>query len=370
MPESIQGQFTDVLIVTELRGSYPNVPIAVDVDYDALIANDATPTFLTLPIAKVNATSGNRRYYDDAFVTELMRQTIAQKPIGLMGHMTEAERATAFLPEALHWVGAVRDGDLVWGKAYIVPGPVRERIARYKASGKSIATSIDAQADGKWDESLKAYRMDAATLRLGQIDLAPSDRAGIGDLARIPMLTSEMTQEVTEVLDTKENPEMDRTQIIQELTSADIPLLPANVRSAILEAATPPPEVAQISELRTALGVDDKTDLTKLVTELRTEQAAARRAAVTSRITELVASGIKVGAVRQVVQELVQAQNPTTVQEAEDAYKRVSEMESVKALLSAKVQETMGPRQGVPVQGQNAQNAAPKFYSIPEKEAN
>ena len=29
----ISGQFADVLVVTELRGAYPNVPIAADVDF-------------------------------------------------------------------------------------------------------------------------------------------------------------------------------------------------------------------------------------------------------------------------------------------------------------------------------------------------
>src|SRR5690606_27672453 len=145
------------------------VPIAADVDYAALIAGDDAPVFLTLPIGKAGATSGNKRHYDDAFVQELERQTLANKPIGLMGHLTEQERATAFPAEAVHWVGAIRDGDTLWGKAYVVPGAVRDRIQRYKAQGKAIATSIDAFAEGIYDESLKAMRMVAKSLRLNQI---------------------------------------------------------------------------------------------------------------------------------------------------------------------------------------------------------
>src|SRR5690606_11477940 len=82
-----KGSFTDVMVVTELRGAYPNVPIAPDVDYDALIAGDPNPMFLTIPIRKANVTSGNKRYYDEAFLQELERQTLENKPIGLMGHL-------------------------------------------------------------------------------------------------------------------------------------------------------------------------------------------------------------------------------------------------------------------------------------------
>jgi hypothetical protein len=355
-----RGQFNDVLIVTELRGSYPNVPIAADVDYAALVAGDDDPQFLTLPIGMVNAKSGNGRYYDEAFVTELMRQTLATKPIGLMGHLSETERATAFPKESLHWVGAIRDGDLIWGKAYLI-GEARERVRRYKASGKSIATSIDAYAQGPWDESLKAYRMDASTLKLNQIDLAPSDRAGISALARVPMLTTEMQDEVVEV--EQETVVMDKLQVINEMTADDARLLPEPVRAAIVATVPTPPEVQQIAEIRQALGADDKADIAKLITEMRQAQEQQRRDAIKTRITELATEGIKVDSARGIVVELVAARNPQSVQEAETAYQEVSTSASVTELLKASVQTTMGPRQTTPVAGQQG---APKYVIYPQ----
>lgn len=367
----IQGQFTDVLVISELRGAYPNVPISADIDYADLTKGDLEPTFITLPIGKANVKSANNRYYDAAWLTELMRQTIATRPVGLMGHLSGAERATAFPKESLHWVGAVLDSDgIAWGKAYIL-GEARDRVRRYKASGKSIATSIDATASGTWDESLKAYRMDATTLKLNQIDLAPADRAGIGDLARVPMLTSEMTQDVLD----KEEPimaEKDKLTIIQELTSDDARLLPDSVRAAILATVTPPaeaPEVKQITELRAVLGLDATVDLVKRVGEFVLEQNAARKAAVTSRITELVTSGVKLEAGRAIVQEMVTDHNPQTVEEAEAVFEQVMKRPSVTRLLAAQVREIMGPRQGTPVAGQ-ATKDTPKFYSIPAAEPN
>lgn len=360
--DPFRGEFQDVLAVTELRGSYPNVPIAADVDYDALIAGDSSPMFLTIPIGKAGVTSGNKRHYDDAFVTELERQTLSSKPVGLMGHLPQAERATAFPPEAVHWVGVARDGDTLWGKGYIPPGPVRERIARYKAQGKAIATSIDAFAEGVWDETLKAFRMAANTLRLNQIDIAPADRAGIPALAAVPVLTTEMQAEEQEI---EQEPVMDKYQVINEMTVEDVRLLPKVVRDAVLADVPTPPQVAMVQELCAALGVEE-SQLKTTITEMQRVQEQQRKDAIKSRITELAADaekGVKVEAVRGLVVELVEARQPATVQEAETAYSQVIEMPAVRAALAAQVQTTMGPRQRTTVQPQAS--GGRKYFDIP-----
>jgi len=372
MPEEtreISGRFTDITAISELRGAYPTVPIAADVDYAELIAGDDDPQFLTIPIGKANVKSGNGRYYDEAWLQELERQTLTNRPIGLFGHLSESERATAFPMEAVHWVGAVREQDsgILWGKAYIVPGPARDRIRRYKAQGKTLATSIDAHADGAWDESLNAYRMDPKTLKLAQIDIAPADRAGIATLARVPALTSEMqngTVELSEVQN-KEPKMADKTKLdyINEMEASDARLLPDPVRQAVLSTVPVAPEVATVATIRETLGLDAKADVAGAIAEMKRVQAEQAKAAVTSRITELVKDGIKMEGVRPLVMELVTARNPQTVGEAEAAYKAVAELDSVKALLAARVVETMGPPQRNPVQGQQRQN---KYFVIPE----
>lgn len=366
--KEIRGQFSDITVISELRGAYPNVPIAADVDYASLIAGDSEPTFVTLPIGKANVKSGNGRYYDEAFLTELMRQTLESKPIGLMGHLSDADRATAFPNESLHWVGAVREGDILWGKAYIL-GEARDRVRRYKAAGKSIATSIDAYASGTWDESLGAYRMDASTLRLNQIDLAPSDRAGIAALARVPLLTTETQNPSTVEVQTQptEVKNVDKLTVINEMTAEDARLLPDPVRAAVIATVATPGEVAVVATIREALGLDAKADVVGAITEMRRVQAEQTKAAVTNKITELVTAGIKVEPVRPLVTELITARNPQTVQAAEDAYKAVVALDSVTKVLASHVQETMGPPQRTPVQSQ--QNKS-KYFSIPKKEAN
>lgn len=374
----ISGAFRDVLVVTEFKGAYPNVPIAVDVDYAALIAGDDDPMFLTLPIGKANVTSGNKRHYDEAFLQELERQTIANKPVGLMGHLSDAERGTSFPPEAIHWVGAVRDGDTLWGKGYIPRGPVRERIAKYRATKKSIATSIDAFADGVWDESIKAHRMTAATLRLNQIDIAPADRAGIPDLAAVPHLTSEFApasaagigasgtsssadtgEMAAPVEDTQQEPitMADKQEVLQELRKAAV------APTGMWTPPSQPAEAPELTAIRETLGADDKADLTKLVKELQERVQEQEKAAVKSRITELAAT-VKLEDVRSVVVEMVEAKKPRTVQEAEAAYAQVVEMQSIKNLSETTVQRVMGPPQGTPLQRQHGAN---KYFQIPSE---
>jgi hypothetical protein len=385
--QEIDGAFTDVMVVSELRGQYPNVPIASDVDYEALIKGDSSPQFLTLPIGKAGATSGNKRHYDEAFVLELERQTLALKPVGLMGHLSDSERATAFPAEAILWVGTLRVGELLWGKGYLPPGPGRERIHRYKASGKALATSIDAHAGGKWDESLGAYRMDAKSLKLGQIDLAPADRAGIPDLAAVPLLTSEMdgANSVNLRLNTdgsltladgspsgflliKETPMGEKTklEIITEMTADDARLLPTVVRDAVVAATAPAPEIAQVTELRSIMGLDPSGNLAEAVKGMQKNINEQRVAMVNNRVRELLEDqekGIKVEAVRPLVRELVLARKPQSVAEAETAFTEICAMQSVKDALAATVISTMGPNQRTAI-GQ--QNGKATFFQIPE----
>lgn len=362
--KEIKGQFSDIVAVAELRGTFPHVPVAQDVDYAELIAGDPTPIFLTLPIGKVNVISGNKRFYDEAWLQELERQTLASKPIGLMGHLSEAERATEFPPEAIHWVGAARDGDTLWAKGYLPVGPARDRIKRYKAQGKTIATSIDADANGVWDDRLGAYHMKANTLKLAQIDIAPADRAGIPALATVPVLTTEMVIASAEPSEVQEEAVMDKLSIINEMTADDARLLPEPVRQAVIATVATPPEVATVATVRELLGLDAKADVAGAIAEMKRVQAEQAKAAVTNRITELVTDGIKLEDVRADVTELIVARNPQTAQQAEDAYKAVIEMPIVKKLLGARVVETMGPRQRTPVQGKQTTN---RYFQIPEE---
>lgn len=358
--------FNDVLTIWELRGSYPDIKHFEDVDIAELTKGDSDPMFLTIPIGQDNVTSGNKRFYDSAWVSEIERQVKERKPIGIMGHLREEDLGTQFPPEAVHWIGVQKVGEMLWAKGYLAPGPARERVRRYKATNKKLATSIFAEAEGVWDTVKNATRMLSNSLNLKQIDIGPADRVGIPSLAAVPMLTAEMQDNpASEDSDTDNGePIMDKLQVIQEMTADDARLLPKPVQDAILATVQPAPEVEIVTELCAALGVEDGQALTAVVTEMKEAQAAAKQQAVTVRVSELVSGGIKIESMRGIVTELITAKRPATVEEAEAAYTAVIEMESVKQQLAAAAQAAMGPNHQTPAQPANGQK---KYFAIPEE---
>jgi len=354
--EELKGSFHDTLLISEFTGSFPEVPIFRDIDLRELTGGEDKPIFVTLPIGKANAKSGNQRFYDEAFITELEKQVRDNKPIGLMGHLSEDQRAFAFPAEAVHWIGTMRVKEYLIGKGYVPSGDSRNRLQRYRATQKKIATSIDARGDGVWSEQLGAYKMIASTLVLNQIDIAPADRAGISDLSAVPLLTQEMATQsgiivVRPIKESKKVTEEEKKQAMLEMTAADASVLPESVRAAIIQEYS--------KEIKEALGLTDGNIL-DAVKSIQAKDAAREKAAVSSRITEMATTGdkaIKIEAVREMVIDMVEAKNPLTVADAEKAYAEVLEKPSVKKALDLALQESMGPNQTTPLQQQSGNTA-------------
>jgi hypothetical protein len=342
-----EDRFTDVMAIFEFRGQYPTVPITEGVDYEALIAGDADPLFVTMPIGKAGSTSGNKRHYDEEFIQELEKQVLQKRPVGLMGHVPEAERSTSFKDEAVHWVGVVRENDMLWGKGYVPPGPVRDRFRRYKATGRSMATSIDAQASGEWDKDLGAMKMDGKSLSLSQIDFAPADRAGISALAVVPQLSREM--------DGDDNSDSMEENMGNEKT--ETPDMTQYVSRTEHEAA-----LATVTEANATL--------TARVTELETENTGFKTAAdeqlkerIALKITELVDEGIKLETARPIVKRFVEVEAPATVEAVKECYDKVIAEEAITELLKAKV-DGAGPEH----RGTTTPTTEAKYFVIPAKE--
>jgi len=355
--EDLKGQFHDTLIISEFQGSFPEVPIFKDVDIQELTNGEEKPVFVTLPIGKANVKSGNGRFYDEPFLLELERQVRDGKPIGLMGHLSSDQRAFAFPAEAVHWVGAMRVKEYLLGKGFLPAGESRLRLQRYGATGKRIATSIDATGDGVWDEILQAHRMVAATLRLNQIDIAPADRAGIADLAAVPLLTREMATEggiiVVRTQGAKKMTEEEKAQAIRELRTTDVAALPADVRAAIIQEYT--------NQVKETLGLEG--DVITEVKKIREREAAREKEAIKTKISEMASTGdtaIKSEMVREMVIEMVESKNPKTVEEVGTIFTEVVGRASVKKALEGQLQTTMGPNQQTQMQPQaDAEGSAP-----------
>lgn len=258
----------DTLVLGEFHGRYPEVPIAGGVDLPSLIADDDDPFFVTLPVAAINAISENGRFYDADFVESLSRQIIEGHPVGQMGHVSDDERSTAYPVAAAHWVGAARVGEVLWGKAYVPSGPVREFMRRMKATNSQIATSIYGTGEQVWDTERGAWRVVNFTLE--SIDFAPPQRAGVRMLAAVPVVTREMQADTEAVIarmigemvlpDAPATPPVLALRgVVQELVSARQVTAPDDIREAI-HAALSQPSVQTLSHvllgpaLRTPIG--------------------------------------------------------------------------------------------------------------------
>lgn len=220
--------------VGEFKGNYPDVPIPDGV-LSALKELDANPFFVTLPIIpEVGAISKNGLLYDEALVNSVESQINTNRPGGIFGHLKDADRNTAFpIPEGM-WVGAKREGNALWAKAYVSSGPGRDYLKRLKAVGGKIATSIYGKGDYQETATKGVRRL--TSFNLESLDFAPPERAALG-YGAAPGITAEFEQEII----------VDKQQIIAELTVGDIP---ATLRAAIVaEAQATNTQQTRVSEL-------------------------------------------------------------------------------------------------------------------------
>ncbi len=243
-------------VISEFHGKFPDVPIASGVDLEALKENQAAPFFVTLPIVpEIGAISSNGLLYDDALVKSIEEQINRKRPGGIFGHLKDEERATAFpLPSGM-WIGAKREGNTLWAKAWIPAGKSQDYMRQLKAVGGQIATSIY----GKGDREKVKPGVDRLTnFNLESLDFAPPERAALG-YGATPILTAELHED---------NNDMDKTQLLAELTVSDIP---AALKEQILAAAG---QKTQVVELTTQV-----KDRDTLISELQTSVAEFRKAA-------------------------------------------------------------------------------------------
>lgn len=356
--------FQDALVIGEFRGSYPTVPTFPGVEIAELTAGDDDPMYVTIPVAQDNTKSGNGRFFSAAFVDEIARQMADKRVTGIQGHITMEQRGSHFPTPAAYWIGAQRVGNTLWGKAYVPPGDTREMIRRLKAAGSKLSTSIYGVGDMVWDKDNSVWSVSPKNYNLEQIDFAPAERAGVKSLGRVPVVTSEMSE--------NDNPEqrddsedvMDRLQVISEMSKDDIRYLPPSVVEAI-QGQIERPELGVISEIEAMLkpvngdGKPVQTVIAELVSQnadLNAKLAEVERANIAGQIEGKVREMVMkdasetpaVQAVRAMVAEMVTLQNPQTTNEIEALVGKVLERDHVKTMLESVVVSEMGPNQSRP----------------------
>lgn len=263
--------------VAEFRGGFPQIQIDQRVNLDALTAGDDDPFFVTLPVARAGEVSGNGLEYDEELVSQIANQVVGKG--GIMGHLKDEERDTAFPIEDVDWVGALRQQDTLWGKAYVPPGEAREYIRRLKARGGKLATSIY----GPFQERVPGEAQDSHRLRgfrLESLDLAPADRAAL-KLGGHFKVTAQMQNEN----ETGDDDMPTKEEIIAELTAND---LPAHLRKTVVdEWQEENQHEDRISELESQVE-DRDTLINELQDQLAEHKVKEFDAALDNQIAELV----------------------------------------------------------------------------------
>lgn len=262
--EEIVKESVSVTVFGEFRRGFPEVPSAAGVDMAALTEGDDNPMFLTVPVSRVGEVSKNGLEHTEEFAESLVAQINRDRPGGLMGHIKDEDRATAHPVSDVHWIGATLVDGTVWAKGYIprTRPEVREDYRIAKAKGAKVATSPYGRAVKEFATQNGKRTWKATGFELEQIDLAPFKRAarpGSGEFA----ITHEMTegespavQEPAHQTISESEEDVDKAQVIAELTVAEVP---QPVREAIIkeyEAASQTAKtVAELTADRDAKGV-------------------------------------------------------------------------------------------------------------------
>lgn len=333
MGETIRDQ----ICIGEFSGARPVIPFAGGLSVEDFREDDPEPFFVELPIAEAGVTSGNNRHYDEAFIRELERQVVEKRPVANMGHIPDAERSTSHPLPAGYWVGAARDGNRLWGKAYIPPGAVREYMRMAKKVGRKVGTSIYGVAEQVFDKALGAYRVKG--IELESIDFGAAERIGVKTLAAVPVVAREMVEEI-DMSDEKQV--VDRATVIREMTREDAAILPAAVREAVIESA---PSVGVLATVAEMVGGEDVVASVRAIID---ERDALRRDVVAAEMDAQINERVKAEQMRGIVRELVAARVPANREAVTAALDAVLETESIREMLRVAVESAAGPAQKRP----------------------
>jgi 2'-5' RNA ligase len=288
--------------VFAFRGQYPDVPLAPGVDFDKLTAEDRAastePLFVVRPLGVLNAVSDNGLKYDDQLLREIEQQVLTKKPAARQGHVSEEASSWEFPDDVALWVGALRQGDTLFGKAYIYPKtPFHQMVLKRKAAGSTLSNSIwgkgnfETNADG----TQRLRNLDLET-----IDFAPAERASLDALGGKFETTSEMSNkgvsemtpeelrervkqmaphELHEMMSAEQRQHCAEMRVREMEPSAVYEMLPAAHRQGVHECfvkefgqTMPAAEMKQISEMTTRV-----TELEKRDAENRTQLAEYRQ---------------------------------------------------------------------------------------------
>ena len=232
-PDSPNGTLeiiSEFSMETRMQKGFPDVPLFAGVSLDEIKALDATPTFVTLQIAEIGRKSHAGYLYDEGLVS-VIEQSMAQKrPGGIFGHPNPAEADYAYPdPDAL-WVGAKRQGKVLWGKAWLREPKAARRVRDVGLVGGYLGTSIF----GKAIKEIKEGSIRLKDFVLERIDFAPIERASLPMSGQFA-LTAEMNGTAFPVEDSPVTIEELKVALAEHKPDVILNLLPVEAMERINE---------------------------------------------------------------------------------------------------------------------------------------
>lgn len=315
-------------IVTELRGSYPDLKLPVDIDMDGLAIDlGFRPKLVTLPVGRVDGVSNNGRIYTEQAVRDLVDVVNRERLEGAWGHMRDEDRPYVYVPPAIRWVYA----ELIDGTAWGLGIPLDDETDKYFRAAARMNAKVGTSVYG-----LGNARGNKVTEFKGaeKIDIADPTRVGIPETAAIPKIS-----------------EQDGSQM-DKITINDVP---EAVRQQILEQHNSKQDGERISEMQTQI-----SELQGQISTLTTERDAARGEASKLLVTyakATIAEQVQLEPVRKLVERMVGIReqengaviNVSTVAEVDAVVKSVLEDEAVKEFNVDTLKEMMGPNINPPL---------------------
>lgn len=363
------SEITGVLFESSsiIRGKPPVVPFRSGITLESLTEGDADPVFITLPIGEVGAESRNGRRYNAPIVQAIHDTILKEGTTGIAGHLKTEERAYKFDVPPLIWVGAVMEGQTLWGKAYVMQHAtdVREYVKLAKRTHSAIGTSI--YGTGRVDKDGTVQEID-----LESIDLAHPKRVGVKAAAAVPVVTQESVEQTTHQHTQTETGD---GEMPEKTTLPDNTNLKMNDRELVVRIR----ELEETIQKQRSI-VADYTDLQEmfehprdLVSAVRASQAEKADLAKENQellldtVSAKVAEAVQMEIARPIVVNMVLAEKPSTRNAVENAIKTVMETAAVKALLKNTVVQESGPPQPAP--NTTPQATDTQYFTIPTLEA-
>ena len=172
--------------VSEMKGEFPDVPLAPDVDVEGIKADDPSPMFVTLPVVAEGAESSNGFTWGKADVERIVTEINTKKPEGSTGHVKAEERSTRYDIGVIRWLGAQNVNGVIWAKGYVpkYASAAREYIMTAKRARARVGLSVYGTRGKK----------GLSDMTLESIDFGHPDRLGWPGAAAVPSVTSELNQ--------------------------------------------------------------------------------------------------------------------------------------------------------------------------------